>query len=692
MFEIILSSIASVLFILLCSYLLLKQRSVTYITFFVVAIQIGLIEIFSQLSLDQASDSFDFQTAVLYIESFLPLTFLFFSLAYSRQGTDKTFSFFWWLLLLTTVIFPASVFSFPLDNFFISPDLQTEKMLFLGNIGYWFYMGVMVYCVIALTFLESTFAATTGTDRWRMKFEVIGITSILAIFIFYFSQGLLYRTINMDLLPIRSGVLILAGILIGYSKIFRGNSVKVSVSRYILYRSLTLLVVGIYLLILGLIGEGMRYFDISFSRELGIFIAFVTGIAMLFILFSEQLRRRVKVFFNKHFYAHKRDYRTEWLTFTEKLTSCRTIAEVQSTILDTYKEVFGLKGASLYLLDENKKCYTSRSNRDMPGGNPDFPEYSGLVTYFKERGRVYNPYDEEYAATEEEKTFVHQTGAWLIVPLLRNGDLNGFVVLGDQLSREKLIYEDFDLMKNLSKQALLSLANFRLSEELAETREIAAVARISSFVIHDLKNLASSLTLLLDNADEYIGNMEFQKDMIGTIRNSVNRMQDLIQRLKNIPEKQLLNIETADIHTVTRDTVNEFLNMKPDLELYCEGSCSVSRIDREEIKKVILNLILNAIDANNGKGVIKVRTGTNGNMVFVSVTDNGCGMTEDFIANHLFKPFRTTKKKGLGIGLYQCKQIIEAHGGDIEVKSKAGNGSVFTVYLNVVNESIQSAT
>jgi putative PEP-CTERM system histidine kinase len=627
---------------------------------------------------------------VLYLESFLPLTFIFFSIAYSRQGTDKSFSFYWWLLLLTTAIFPASVFSFPLDNFFISPDLHTEKMLFLGNTGYWFYMGVMVYCVIALTILESTFSATTGTDRWRMKFEVIGITSILAIFIFYFSQGLLYRTINMNLLPMRSSVLIIAVILIGYSKIFRGNSVKVSVSRYILYRSFTLLVVGIYLLILGLIGEGMRYFDISFSRELGIFIAFVTGIAMLFILFSEQLRRKVKVFFNKHFYAHKRDYRTEWLTFTEKLTSCKTIAEVQNTILDTYKEVFGLRGASLYLIDENKKCYTSRSNRDMSGGNPDFPENSGLITYFTERERVFNPFDGEYIPSGEEDSFVRQTGAWLIVPLLRNGALNGFIVLGEQLSRENLTYEDFDLMKNLAKQSMLSLANFRLLEELAETREVAAVARISSFVIHDLKNLASSLTLLLDNADEYIGDMEFQKDMIGTIRNSVNRMQDLIQRLKNIPEKQLLNIETNDIHMVTRDTVNEVLKMKPDLELHCEGSCSVSMVDREEIKKVILNLILNAIDANNGVGEIKVTTGTDRKMVYVSVMDNGCGMTEEFIANHLFRPFRTTKKKGLGIGLYQCKQIIDAHGGDIEVKSKVGDGSVFTVYLNAAEDPIQT--
>src|SRR5208337_1364117 len=115
------------------------------------------------------------------------------------------------------------------------------------------------------------------------------------------------------------------------SKLFRGNHVKIAVSRFILYRSLTLVTVGLYLLFLGIIGEGMRYLGITFSRDLTIFIAFASGTAIAIALFSEQLRRKIKVSINKHFYPHKYDYRTEWLKLTERLALCKTIAETEDT-------------------------------------------------------------------------------------------------------------------------------------------------------------------------------------------------------------------------------------------------------------------------------------------------------------------------------------------------------------------------
>jgi len=548
-------------------------------------------------------------------------------------------------------------------------------------------MGVMVYSILALMNFEATFSATSGSDRWRMKFEVIGIGSILAVLIFYFSQGLLYKTINMNLIPVKSGVFIIASILVGYSKLFRGNGVKIAVSRYILYRSLTFLLVGLYLLLLGLIGEGMRYFDVSFKKDLAILIAFATGIAMLIIIFSEQLRRRVKVLISKHFYAHKHEYRNEWLKFTERLSSCNTLVDVLNAILKTYKETFGLKGASLYLLDKEKGRYKRIVNHNMSGGEPELQVSPGLISYFEKHGRVFNPLDVEYIPTPEEALFARKTGARLIVPLLGNGGLAGFVVLGEQLASERFIYEDYDLMKTFARQASLAILNFKLLEELAETREVAAVARISSFVIHDLKNLTSNLSLLLDNAENYMGDPEFQNDMIETIKNTLNKMKNLIQRLKTIPEKRILNIELADIHLLIRELVEEVAKTRQGVNIIYHGSSVISMVDAEEVKKVILNLILNAFDAIGEKGIIKVETGMDGEHTYIKVNDNGCGMKKEFIENYLFKPFRTTKEKGLGIGLYQCKQIVEAHGGRIEVESEVKNGSVFTVYLPLAKET-----
>jgi putative PEP-CTERM system histidine kinase len=687
MFELIISAISSFLLLVLSVYLILKQRTIINAALSFPVFLLALIEILDQASMHLSYDPVAIKRAVIFLESLLPATFLFFSITYSRQRSDKSNSILWKVLTGAAILFPAGVFMSPADNFFYSPDFRIERMLFLGEAGYWFYIGVMIYCVLALMNLEATFSATSGTDRWRMKFEMIGMSSILAVLIFYFSQGLLYRAINMNLIPVRSGVFIIASILVGYSKLFRGNGVSVMVSRYILYRSFTLIMAGLYLLILGLIGEGMKYFDIAFNRDIAIFIAFSSGIAMLLILFSEQLRRRAKVFINKHFYAHKHEYRDEWLKFTGRLSSCNTIEDVLNAILTTYKETFGLKGSSIYLLDKETGGCRLAVNHDMPGRAIDMQASSGLISYFVDRGRVLNPLDGEYALTSEEDSFVRKTGARLIIPLVDNGGLEGFVVLGEQIARDEFTYEDYDLMKTLARQAVLSILNFKLSEELAETREIAAVARISSFVIHDLKNLTSTLSLLLDNAENYIGDPEFQNDMIETIRNSLKKMRNLIQRLKTIPEKDTLNIELSDIHLLAKDTVEDITKTRQSANIIYKGSSVLSMVDPEEIKKVVLNLILNAIDALGKGGMVEVETGINGGNSYIRVRDDGCGMEKEFIDNHLFKPFRTTKKKGLGIGLYQCKQIVDAHSGRISVNSEVEKGTAFTVYLPLAKES-----
>lgn len=676
-----LSTIAVLILLALSAFSVYKGRTAANIAMAISAFLLAAIEGLDRLSL-LLPDPLLYKWGAVFCESFLPATFLFFSITYSRKNASRSVSPVWWALFALSALFPATVFKFSLGDFFYAPDMQTEKMLFLGNVGYWFYMSLMVYCIAALMNLEATFSSTSGADRWRMKFEVIGLSGILAVLIFYFSQGLLYRTINMNLVTVRSGVFIIASFLVGYSKLLRGNGVRVAVSRYILYRSLTLLLVGVYLLALGLIGEGMKYFGVSFSRNIAIFIGFLSGIMMLVFLFSEQMRRRAKVIINKHFYAQKHDYRTEWLNFTERLALCRTGKDINDEILATYMNVFGLKGASLYLLSSQVKSYRLAANREMPSWAGELEVSREMNSYFTERSRVLNPHDGEYNPTEGEASFMRKSGAMLVVPLTANGSVDAVVVLGEQLAPEEFIYEDYDLMKTLAKQAALSIVNFRLSEELAETREITAVARISSFVIHDLKNLASTLSLLLDNAEDYIGDPEFQNDMIEATRNTLTKMKNLIQRLRTIPEKQTLNAVPADMLALVRDTVGEVLKSKPGAEIVCEGTSVNILVDAEEIKKVILNLILNAIDAIKKDGLVKVNTGVQEDRIFVRVSDNGCGMAEEFINNHLFKPFRTTKSKGLGIGLYQCKQIVEAHGGTIEVASIPGKGSEFTIILS----------
>lgn len=681
MFSIILSLTAAFLLLIFSFLAISRQKNPSGITLSATALLLAGIEVLNQISLNSAADHLTYKWAAIVLESLLPFTLLVFSITYAREKPLKSVAPVWWVLIALSTCFPASLFFFQMDDFFFSPDFPSERILFLGDAGYWFYIAIMLYLVVALMNIEATFSATSGLDRWRIKLEVTGIISILAIMIFYYSQGLLYRTINMNLLPVRSAVVMVASLLAVYSKTVRGKKSHVTVSRYIFYRSLSLLVVGIYLITLGLIGEGMKYFDISFSRHMVIFFAFTGGMFVLLLLLSETLRRRVKVFISKHFYKHKYDYREEWLKFTDRLAACRTFDEAQETAISAFRETFHLKDASLYLLDRAKKSYLPAKLNTKSANSFSLKESAGIIAYFRELGRVFNAGDKEYALSEDETTFVQESEAALIVPLIFNKNVEGFIVFGRGQADREFNYEDYDLMKMFARQSALSIISFKLAEELAETKEVAALGRISSFIIHDLKNLTYALSLTLDNAEDHISNPDFQKDMIDSIKSTLSRMKTLIQKLKSIPEKQSLNTKLSDLHLLARDTTAEIGKMRNDVRIVCNGSPVVCLIDEEEIRKVFLNLVLNAVDALVGNGLVTVETGIDGETGYIRVSDNGSGITEEFIQNHLFKPFRTTKNKGLGIGLYQCKQVVEAHGGTITAESNPGVMTVFTVYL-----------
>jgi hypothetical protein len=684
MYEITLSATSVVLFTVLAIYLIIRERTAANVFFCVLLVLLASIEVTDQLLLRHPFSFVGYEKMVLFPESLLPAAILLFGFSYGRPNLSAGLSFMKRCLLAATLIFPAIIFVTPLNDLFYAPDMHNGRMLFLGTIGYWYYAGIMICCVIALVNIETVFSAMPEAIRHKMKFELIGICSILAVLIFYFSRELLFRTINMNLIPARSGILIVSALLIGYSRLSVGvmsEAAKVSVSRYMLYRSLTLLFVGIYFVLLRIIGEGMKYFEMPFSTDLAIFLSFLAGISMAGLFLSESLRRRVKVFVSKHFYTHKYDYRAKWLAFTERLALCRALTDVQNVVVSTFMDTFGLKGISLYLLDREKNLFFLSTSQDMTDPVKELSVPPKLRSYFIAKGRVLNPSDGEYEATDDENDYFSRSGTGLVIPLIAGETIEGLIVCGKQLAPEKIIYEDYDMMKMLARQAALSLVNFRLSEELAETREMAAVARISSFIIHDLKNHAYSLSLLLENAEAHMKNPEFQSDMIETVKNTAYAMKDIIDKLKRIPEKISLDRKMVDLSLLTGATVEEINKFNKGPIISFQGQPVYVMVDPDEIKKVIVNMILNACDAISGTGRIVVATGSNSMNGFIRIEDNGCGMTEDFIIGSLFKPFKSSKKSGLGIGLFQCKQIVEAHCGGIEVRSSPGDGSTFTVFL-----------
>jgi putative PEP-CTERM system histidine kinase len=294
---------------------------------------------------------------------------------------------------------------------------------------------------------------------------------------------------------------------------------------------------------------------------------------------------------------------------------------------------------------------------------------------------IYNAADSHSSSLEEFNRLLAPFKVELCVPLKHERGLEGFIMLGEAAHpEESLSYEDFDLMKVLASQATAVVLSLKLSEQLSTAQEMAAIGRVSTFVIHDLKNHVSNLSLMMDNAREHIDNPDFQLDMLETLDETVGKMNNLIARLKNIKEKKQLNLVHCDLSEVVRRGVQEAGS--PDM-LVDTDPVQVC-IDATEIEKVVHNLLLNAYDADANRDAIAVKVGRNGT-AFFEVSDDGCGMSEDFIRNRLFRPFQSTKSHGFGIGLYQCRHIVEAHGGKIEVFSSQGDGSRFRVHLPIAD-------
>ncbi|MGD0584897.1 MAG: XrtA/PEP-CTERM system histidine kinase PrsK [Oryzomonas sp.] len=637
----------------------------------------ALLELLDLRALTTAGDAFSWKRYALIAESFLPPCWILCSLTYARQSGPWKIGRFLKGVVALSFLFSVLPAVFPLSAFFYAPDFPAERLLFLGNTGYFYYLGIMACLVYALVNFETTLANASPEALWKIKFDIIGIGTILAVLIFNYSQAFLYRSLNMNYLPLRSFLYLVAAAMIAYSQFFRRGNVRIQVSRQAAYKSLVLLAMGLYLIMLGLLGEGMQYFGTSFSRSMTISFAFLVGIAILTLFLSERVRREVKVMLHKNFFQQKHDYRTQWLRFTEQLSTSRSGEDLLQCILSAYCDIFGINGAALYLYEEGRGGYCMTAQHEMEPAPAVIAPDNSLINFMKKCAWVVNTREDNPEIMVENALFFSKNQISFIIPLFARERLEGFIALGRVIKMDEVyIYEDYDLMKTIARQASLAILHQRLSEQTTQAREIEVIGNVAAFVAHDLKNLVSNLSLIVENAARYIHNPDFQQDMLASLGNTADKMQRLIGRLNNLGEGEMSCLQQVNL----LDLVEKTARLVTGSSIRVSGTPVTALGDENEIQKVVLNLLINGIEASGPDEPVLAEVGTAG-APFIRVTDRGCGISDRFIRTELFKPFRTTKKKGLGIGLYQCRKIVEAHGGRIEVSSAEGSGSVFTVWF-----------
>ncbi len=660
-------------------FALRKDTSSPPVPLSIAVVMSAVLEFFDLLTLCNPDQIYFWKKFSLMTEAVLLPVWLWFALTYSRQKGYRTISMPLRFLLAVSPLFVILTLMLPVTSFVYSPDFNTEKVLFLGNYGFIFYILMLVYLVAALIQLELTLVHTTSTSLWKVKFELLGTGAFLAILIIYYSQGLLFRTINMQLVPMRAVVLTVAIAMMFYSRLKRGSGViNVHISQQVACKSVVLLAVGMYVIFLGLVGEGMKYFGNGFQRAMILALVFFAGLGLFIVLLSETVKRRIKVFIHKNFYQNKYDYRNQWLHFTDRLSASQTRENLLHSIVSEFCDTFGMGTGALFIINQERDLYQQAAGIAMDCDDVTFGINDPTIKSLASSRWIVDLRDNvAVSESARSRTFFSGADACFIVPLFMNEAVDGFIMLGQPHSNEEIYtYEDFDLMRTLAKQASSALLNLRLSDQLACARELAAIGKVSTFVMHDLKNLVSAVSLLLENAQEHITVPAFQNDLLMSLGNTVIKMRTIISRLQHLPEKSSLQLAPIDLLQMAHDTAA----MITGRTLEVTGTSVVAEADREELQKVALNLMLNAVEATNGCKPVKVEVGENGSP-FIRIKDEGCGISASFIQHVLFKPFNSTKKLGMGIGLYQSRQIIEAHGGRIEVESSIGRGSQFTVWL-----------
>ena len=672
-------SIASFIALLaLAVYSLYRERTRAGLFLCSALIVTALLELYDLLALTATADALSWKRYALIAESFLPPLWILCSLTFARKSRPWMIGRVLQIFIALTFLFTVVPFIYPLNEIFYAPDFPGERILFLETVGYYYYLGVTACLVIALVNFEATLSNASPEALSRIKFNIIGLGTILVVLCFYYSHALLYRTLNMSYVPLRSFMYLVAAALIIFSLLHRRGKARIQVSRQVAFKSIVLFAVGIYLVLFGFLGEGMQYFGTSFPRTVSISFAFLIGIALLILLLSEKVRREVKVALHKNFYQQKYDYRTQWLRFSEQLSTSRSGEELLQRILAAYCEIFGIGGAALFLLDEGQGGYSMVAVHEMDMIDDVIARENSLIRFMEDNAWVVNIHDENPDIMAENRPFFIQNRISFIVPLFDGPHIVGFIALGSVINaKEVYIYEDYDLMKTIARQASLAIQHHRLSEQITQAREVEAIGNVATFVVHDLKNQVSNLSLIVENAPKYIQHPDFQKDMLASLGNTVDKMKLLIGRLKSLKENRLFEPRPVNLLELVQKTASTIVGPRVNVS----GKAVTACVDDSEIQKVVLNLIMNGIEASDAHDPVTIEVGCEGRP-YIRVADDGCGMSAHVIRTELFKPFKTSKSQGLGIGLYQCRQIVAAHGGKIDVQSVVGRGTVFTVWLS----------
>jgi putative PEP-CTERM system histidine kinase len=564
-----------------------------------------------------------------------------------------------------------------------------------GPAGYALLFILLAASVIILMRMERLLRGSTGHFRWQIKFFALGIGCVFGARLYTISQTLLFRFINTELDLVNEAGLIIGSLVMARSFTrMKAMDARFYVSSDMIYNSLTVLAVGVYFIVVGILAQ--LAFDASDGRSLALKALFIlVAIAgLLSLLLSDRLRRRYRRAVSRHFKRPLYDYRIQWAGFTDATTSVLDIDELCEKVVRIVSRTFEALQVNIWIVDDSiQSARLGASTVLSPERREEIREVSSRILKLARALRSLDPPPELDYLEGELPSGLYELGGPAFfesimtrycIQLRAGRGLVGLLTLDKIVGRDsRLTFEDFDLLKTMADQAASCILNIRLSEDLRQAKQMEAFQSMSAFLIHDFKNIASKLSLTVQNLPVHFENPEFRQDAVRSISQGVEKINLMCRRLSDLSKGVRLELKPADLNSLVASVAS---NLNGPLGGKLRQRLSpVPRLflDEEQFRGVLTNLLLNANEATGTQGEISLETSCSENWAVVAVKDNGRGMTREFIEKSLFHPFKTTKPGGMGIGMYQTKTIVEAHGGRIEVESQEGRGTTFRVLLPI---------
>ena len=548
-------------------------------------------------------------------------------------------------------------------------------------------LGVAVCSVLLI---ENLYLNTPPDLRRHISLACIALGALAGYDIVLSADALLFRRLSLELYDGRAIATGIVAPLLAVAAARNRSSwgVDIHVSRTAVFHSATLVISGIFLLGLVAAGETLRYFGADWGGVAEISLIFAGLVTIAVLLSSHSTRSRLRTVLVDHFFSHRYDYRREWMRCIATLSTPDAYIALHTRVIRALAEVVDSPGGVLFLRERGDAAFQWAGSWNMPASAaPIMPDHP-LVAAFRDGTWV----------GEAAPFAIGIPGAWLAAPLNHNGRLIGLIVVARPRAEFKLDREVFDLLRIIGRQVATYVAEQRATEGLMQARQLHEYGKRFAFVAHDIKNVSSQLSLLLSNAETYLENPEFQRDMLTTIRAAVAKIGALIKRLE-VPDSELGHTVLMPAERLEAIVASGRRLRGAAVEFSEDGGTAGVAMAAAAFDAVITHLLDNAIEASHMAAAaagsepepVRILLRHEARRALIDIVDAGTGMTPEFVRDELFRPFRTSKPEGSGIGAYQARELVRGAGGDLLVLSRPGAGTTMRLLLPLVETATRQS-